>query len=327
MATLDRRPSVFVSYSHDSVEHKRQVRQLADRLVQEGGLDVRLDEYEQAPPEGWQRWMAAQVHEVDFVLMVCTETYRRRVEGREPPGRGAGVTWEGALITQEIYDTNGHNDRFIPVVLFALERDHVPPFMRPYTIYTLSSEEAFHELLQRLHGVHLKARPPIGPVPTFGAATGPSPSPHRSQSPSIQLPREYTDRDRDRFLRESFNFMADYIGASAERLGTENPGIEGDFVRVDANRFQVSIYRHGNAASKATIWLGDRSSYSAGIAFTGSHTTASNTYSEWLSVEADTAGLYFKALMAGLGLRQVGDRLSCEEAAEHLWQRFLAPLR
>ena len=37
-----------------------------------------------------------------FVLMVCTETYRRRVRGEEEPGQGTGVRWEGTLIYNRI---------------------------------------------------------------------------------------------------------------------------------------------------------------------------------------------------------------------------------
>ena len=36
--------------------------------------------------------------EKDFVLMVCTETYFRRVRDDEESGKGLGVRWEGRLI-------------------------------------------------------------------------------------------------------------------------------------------------------------------------------------------------------------------------------------
>ena len=48
-----------------------------------GGIDVILDRYvHPAPEEGWPRWMDRNLDEAQFVLMVCTETYRRRVMGR-----------------------------------------------------------------------------------------------------------------------------------------------------------------------------------------------------------------------------------------------------
>lgn len=55
-------PSVFISYSHDSPEHVDRVLKLADRLVAEG-LEVILDQYEPAPPEGWPRWMDKRIRD------------------------------------------------------------------------------------------------------------------------------------------------------------------------------------------------------------------------------------------------------------------------
>src|SRR5215216_600840 len=89
-------PKVFISYSHDSVEHKRRVRRLSDRLRQEG-VDSNIDQYEQSPQEGWPRWMVRQIREADFVVVVCTQTYQRRFEDQEDPGRGFGSAWEGAI--------------------------------------------------------------------------------------------------------------------------------------------------------------------------------------------------------------------------------------
>ena len=66
---------VFISYSHDSDEHRTFVRELSDRLRNEG-LDCLIDQYINGfPEEGWQRWMENQIEAADFVLLVCTETY------------------------------------------------------------------------------------------------------------------------------------------------------------------------------------------------------------------------------------------------------------
>ena len=100
-------PRVFLSYSHDSDEHAARVLALADALC-DRGIDVILDRYvHPAPDEGWPRWMERNLDEAKFVLMVCTETYRRRVMGREESGKGLGVRWEGGLIYNRIYHDKG----------------------------------------------------------------------------------------------------------------------------------------------------------------------------------------------------------------------------
>jgi hypothetical protein len=95
---------LFISYSHDSPEHREKVLSLSERL-RDDGYETRLDQYiHGTPDEKWPRWMLNQLDEAAFVLVICTETYYRRFRGHEAPDTGKGVDWEGALITQEIYD-------------------------------------------------------------------------------------------------------------------------------------------------------------------------------------------------------------------------------
>jgi hypothetical protein len=111
--------TVFISYSHDSEEHREKVLSLSERL-RDDGLHTVLDRYVKGTPmQGWPRWMLDQLDAADFVLVVCTETYYRRFRGHEVPSKGKGVDWEGALITQEIYDAKSKTLKFVPVFLSA----------------------------------------------------------------------------------------------------------------------------------------------------------------------------------------------------------------
>jgi len=90
-------PRVFLSYSHDSDEHAEHVLALADALC-DRGIDVILDRYvHPAPAEGWPRWMERNLDAAQFVLMVCTETYRRRVRSEEKPGQGTGLGYRPSV--------------------------------------------------------------------------------------------------------------------------------------------------------------------------------------------------------------------------------------
>ena len=109
---------VFISYSHDSEEHIWRVLDLSNRLRSDG-IDCVLDQYETSPPEGWPRWMDRKIRDSQFVLMVCTETYYKRVMGDEEAGKGLGVRWEGGLIYQNIYNAGAMNTKFVPVLLRA----------------------------------------------------------------------------------------------------------------------------------------------------------------------------------------------------------------
>jgi len=142
-----RRSRVFISYSHDSDAHRAAVLALAQRLRGDG-QDVWIDQYEQAPDRGWQQWMLDQLDRADFVLVVCTATYRRRFEGKEEGMSGRGVDREARFISQELYDEKGSNRRFLPVLLDGAEYDDIPRLLRTYQDYWLPRD---HEsLLGRL---------------------------------------------------------------------------------------------------------------------------------------------------------------------------------
>jgi hypothetical protein len=154
-------PKVLISYSHDSREHKDRVLGLSNRLREEG-IDCTIDQYLLVPAEGWPRWMEKQIRESDFVLMVCTETYYRRVLGEEDPGRGRGVRWEGHLIYEAIYQADTQNTKFIPVVLEADGSRWIPSVLRSTNYYDLRTEDGYEELYRRLTNRPRARKPDLG---------------------------------------------------------------------------------------------------------------------------------------------------------------------
>src|SRR5271169_4335201 len=131
-------PRVFMSYSHDSAEHRDRVLALADRLRADG-INAVIDQYFQAPPEGWPAWCAVQIDTADFVLMICTETYLRRVMRKKEPGLGYGVLWEGRLINQYLYNAGSVSAKFVPLLLADGSDAHVPLPMKGGTIYRVET--------------------------------------------------------------------------------------------------------------------------------------------------------------------------------------------
>ncbi len=142
-------PIVFISYSHDSPEHCDCVLALSDRL-RNNGIDCTLDQYIDSPPEGWPRWMDRQIRAADFVLMICTPTYYRRVMGDEEPDNGHGVAWESTLIYQYIYNQGTINTKFIPVLLEGANIADIPIPWQSATYYRLSTAIGYEELYRRL---------------------------------------------------------------------------------------------------------------------------------------------------------------------------------
>lgn len=152
---------VFISYSHDSDEHRDFVRDLSNRLRDEG-LECLIDQYVNGfPPEGWQRWMENQIEAADFVLMVCTPNYLKRYRGKEADG-GKGVTFEGTVIAQTLYNRHYRNTKFIPVLPVEGLVDHVPVSLQAYSTYRLPDE---YDSLYRVLTEQAKyVAPPVGEI-------------------------------------------------------------------------------------------------------------------------------------------------------------------
>jgi len=171
--TPTRSARVYISYSYDSPEHVARVRDFATRLKADQ-IDCRLDiDVGLDPPEGWPAFSQTQIQDADIVISVCTETYLRRFDGREEPGRGKGVTFEGRLIRQAIFDSHGGGGKFIPVVFDLADQRHIPVTLRDRTWYVVSHDAEsrwelnYQALLQRLR----KASP-------VGGSPQPSNVPH-----------------------------------------------------------------------------------------------------------------------------------------------------
>jgi tetratricopeptide (TPR) repeat protein len=153
---------VFISYSHDSAEHKDRVWDLCERLRQDG-IDCRIDQHVFSPPEGWPRWCRNQVQESQFVLVVCTETYKQRYEGKGPAGDGRGAKWEGFIITSELYEAEGRNTKFVPMVFSSQDAQHIPLELRAATRYDLSDPGGYDNLFRHVTSQPARKKSAVAP--------------------------------------------------------------------------------------------------------------------------------------------------------------------
>lgn len=152
---------VFISYCQQDKEFSDSVLNFSNRLRSDG-IDTVLDQYIQSPPEGWPRWMANNISNSDFVLMICTNEYNNRVMGKTKTGVGRGVKWEGNLIYQQLYNGDSLNTRFIPVIFDEKDEQYIPPPVQGATNYYIRKEEEYEALYWRLRGINPKEKPTLG---------------------------------------------------------------------------------------------------------------------------------------------------------------------
>lgn len=153
MEELKLKPTrVFISYSHDDKEHSARVLRLANRLRADG-IDAYLDQYEPVPEQGWFRWMQKQMESADYVLLVASEIYRKRFEGKAEGPAGWGAGFEGALATQLRFGPERGKQRFVPVALTDADLRYVPLAMKDLSTFVVSEDyEGLRAALSRGRG-------------------------------------------------------------------------------------------------------------------------------------------------------------------------------
>ncbi len=165
-------PKVFLSYSHDSAEHKQWVLDLATRLVH-GGIDARIDAWGVGGGTDLPHFMETQLAEVDRVIMVCTETYVKKAN----KGTG-GVGYEKMIVTSSLMSSIG-DTKIIPIIR-QQGTNEVPTFLGTKLYYNFSNDSEFEsvidELMREIHGSPLYKKPELGSNPYQTAQAKPAES-------------------------------------------------------------------------------------------------------------------------------------------------------
>jgi hypothetical protein len=227
----------------------------------------------------------------------------------------------------------------IPVILRACDwhgapfgkLNATPPNGTPITQYP-DRDQALLEVAKAVREAVARLAPTvpssIATKSVFAEAEEPRSSlPAGPRSSNLALAKAFTERDKDRFKRDSFEYMARFFENSLGELAARNDGIEGDFRRIDADRFAAVVYRQGQAVSHCTVFLGDRT-FAGGIAYSASETSASNGYNELLSVEADDQSMFLRSMgMAAMGGSGDTAKLTQEGAAELYWGMLIERLQ
>ena len=176
-------PKIFVSYSHDSRDHRRWVLDLSTKLI-DNGIDVTLDQWDLRLGEDVARFMEAGVRVADRVLVICTPQYVMKAN----EGTG-GVGYERLIVTAHLVRGLG-TTKFIPIVRDSSGEYNTPDFLGNRYYVDFSDDEdfaaRFDELLHELHQVPIVQKPPLGRNPFSSLPSGEEAPPY--SSPVVSMP-------------------------------------------------------------------------------------------------------------------------------------------
>ncbi len=155
---------VFISYAHESEKLSDAILDLSNYLRSQG-IDSEIDQYEEAPAEGWPKWMMKQIQDANYVIIVCSELFFKRANDFSGKAEGLGVKWETTLILQQLYNINSNNQKYIPIIFNKSDTQYIPLPLQPYTHYNVSNQLEKDRLRNRLRGLTTSKRPPLGEEP------------------------------------------------------------------------------------------------------------------------------------------------------------------
>jgi HEAT repeat protein len=162
-------PSVFISYSHDQADptHAERVAGLAASLLDDSlevFFDQNRDDVEEKVP--WPIWMEGKLRKADYVLLVCTELYLKKVHQEVAEDEGRGVCWEANLIYNRLYIAKLNTTKYVPILFSRSDEKFIPGPLEgaPYR-FVLDSSEAYSQLYAFLFGLHRPIFPRQGNAP------------------------------------------------------------------------------------------------------------------------------------------------------------------
>lgn len=143
--------------------------------------------------------------------------------------------------------------------------------------------------------------------------------------PIPKIPKEFSQLDKDRFIRNTFDIIKKYFKKALDKLKEQYSNIESDLVEISNFKFVCSIYKSGVLLNKCKIWIGGPLSENT-IAYSEGSSGYENdsSFNDWLTVNDDGFKLGLKASGFSMNINnnKEGKLLSSEEAAKYLWVRF-----
>ncbi len=237
-------PVVFISYSHDSEDHKNWVLQLATRL-RSNGVNVLLDRWNLTLGKDLPSFMERGLSNSNRVLCICSDEYNSKADGLK-----GGVGYEKQIMTADML-TDLNRNWVIPVIRSVTSETKTPTFLkgRVYVSFEDDSkyESSYEELLRDLLDEPILPIPPIGenPFQTIKAFSEQAflPSSEKYVSPAMQgkVTFDYSNNNGRYFIGQgTLMFELDFSKSSNTNIQLYNDPASIQTVAVVKDKHEIS---------------------------------------------------------------------------------------
>ncbi|HEX2831003.1 MAG TPA: toll/interleukin-1 receptor domain-containing protein [Burkholderiales bacterium] len=316
---------IFFSYAHDDEQHRDQLEKHLASLQHEGLIESWHDRRILAG-SGFDAEIDTHLEQADVILLLVSSSFlaSRYCYGIEMQRAMARHASGDAVV--------------IPVIVRPCDWQKtplgkllaVPRHGKPITTWS-NFDEAYADVARKVREVieHLGSsrggQHSIADTPPREFASRPVASSSPRRSSNMRLRQVFSEADKDNYLHDSFELIAQFFEASLQELQRRHSDVECRYRRVDANNFTAAIYRSGKKEAECGIRLGG-TFREDGISYSREASARSNSFNEILTVEHDDQTLFLKA-MGIFSQAKRDDKLSTEQAAEYYWQMLIEPMQ
>ena len=175
------------------------------RHLRRAGLDGATNRFERLISSSWS----------------VRKTYLRRFRGEEEFGKGLGGAWEGYIITQELYNTQASNTKFLPIIFAAEDCAFIPGPLQGATHYRLL--EQYDECSSGITNPNLRHQAPAWHDKANGSSSNAGFASSKSEAelfriscPDVQSPRKRIRSGGEQMYNEliATNFISHSIASS-----------------------------------------------------------------------------------------------------------------
>lgn len=315
---------LFFSYSHDDEAYRDRLEKHLAMLKNQSLIEVWHDR-RIAAGSVIDDAIDAELDRADVILLLVSASFlasaycysREMTRALERHARG-----EAVVIPVIVQPCDWHPTPFGKLLATPKDGKAITTWANPEEAYADVARQV-RSVVERAgkNDVAKPAQPSPAVAPPSIAAAPPLP-----RSSNLRLRKDFSELNRDRFLRKSFEYMSRFFEGSLQELETRNDGIRTSFHRVDGNTFTATIYRSGKKISECSVHTGSGGFGRDGIAFSFDASARGQSMNESLSVEADDQSMFLTS-MGMFSHQGRKEQLSQEGGAELFWQMLIERLQ
>ncbi len=271
--------------------------------LRKNGVEVFYDDFYAA--ELWGEDLGAKFGEIyskasKYCIMILSENYLKKM----------WTIFERQHAIKRLIEEKG-KAYILPVKLSGFEGD-VPGLPGTIKYLKVGSGEPYKVVDTFLRKT--------GKIPLQETTQNADSAPTKAYIPKIR--KEFSDKEKNQFLRKSFEEIVKCINHFAEETHKRYPHIEHETDRVTSRKVIFTIYDRGTQVEQFKIWIGGLLGGNEIAFLHGSHldVEGDGSMNESISVEDQGGDLKLKPMGMGMFGLDRDKLLSPEEAAEYLWK-------